>query len=95
MENYEESAEIPKEGWSKLKSFKPMLNMLDDFGRQVEVLDGTQFVLEVPKEAGRVVDTCIFNDQYFVACEYRVYVLDGKTLVPLTFRELGGDVKCE
>lgn len=47
---------------------------------------GTEFISEIPKGVGKVVDTCFFQDQYFVACEFAVFRLIDGELKPLRFK---------
>lgn len=46
---------------------------------------GHTHVGTIPPEAGKVVDTCFFQDRYYVACEYAVFVCHEDKMVPIQF----------
>lgn len=45
-----------------------------------------KFVSEIPKEAGDLVATCIYNDHLIVACQYGVFRLVNDTLEQIKFK---------
>jgi len=45
-----------------------------------------KFVSEIPKEAGDLVDTCVYEDHLIVACQYAIFRLEGDRLVQIKFK---------
>ena len=46
----------------------------------------SEFVCEIPKEAGDLVDTCVYKDQLIVACQYGVFRLENNVLIQIKFK---------
>lgn len=45
-----------------------------------------EFVAEIPKEAGDLVGTCVFNGKLIVACQYGIFQLIDGVLVQIKFK---------
>ncbi len=68
------------------------VHRIDPFGHPIFTVkiekapEDSKFVSEVPKEAGDLVGTCVYNGKLIVACQYGIFQLIDGVLVQIKFK---------